>query len=177
MHNVGNSVVLSSSFCSQFSATNDLNSEYFEMVFDSQVPVALPSVEKISLYSAGSWGKDMSGVIPSMPIVGGVEKRVKIFRLTKGGTTSQRCVDFIKSQKAILPNVFGLAGIEMTILENLPKDIKILGFDERESLSTFALNYKKIPFLRVASNGHIKRGWVSWSDKFNKDCCFVLFCD
>lgn len=175
MSNLGG-VVLYDDIYSQTQTGDGVRNDCFEIVFDSQNPIAFPSKNKITLYSSGFWGEDIGSVIPSTPVVGGVGRRIKVFRPIKDEMQPQYCINFIKKQNGVPSNVFGLAGIEMVMLGNLPGGIKILGFDDYENLAPNDNGCKKIPFSSVSVGGNIERGWVGWSNKINKNFCFALFC-
>ncbi len=153
------------------SASND----YFELIYESAY-ITVPDMDAVHTYSQEKWSKEMAGVTPSTTFVAGTRRKVKVFRFKKS-VSSQRCVDFVNSQNASLPNVFGLAIAEMTVGSELPKDRWILGFDNRDKLSVGPRGHRRVPHLCRGSDGRVHRDWYYWDVDWNAERCLVLLCD
>lgn len=154
--------------------------EYFEQILETDY-ITVPDMATVATYAKEKWSKEMGSVTPSNVLVAGQKKKVKVFCFKKR-PVSQQCVDFIKSLPgAILPNVYGLAVAEMTVGSQLPKDKWILGFDNRDNLSVYALGVRRVPGLYLDSDGSVNRGWDSWGDWDGdwdvEDFCLVVLCD
>ncbi|MFA5934124.1 MAG: hypothetical protein WC795_02805 [Candidatus Paceibacterota bacterium] len=147
----------------------------FELIFES-AHITIPDMETATRYAKEKWSKEVGSVTPSMSFTTGDKKKIKVFRF-KQQLSSQKCVDFIKSQNAILPNVYGLAIAEMSVGSQLPKDKYMLGFDNRDSLSVSSGGSHGVPRLYLYSDGSVCRDRDSWGGGWGVVCCLVLFCD
>jgi len=150
--------------------------EYFECVLTTNY-VTVPDMESVARHAKEKWGNKIGSVTASMPLTTGARKRIKVFNFKKS-PSSQKCVDFIKSQNATLPNVYGLAVAEMTVASQLPRDKWILAFDNRDNLATFGFGDRCVPYLYLRSDGLVPRDANRWDGDWSvSNYCLVLLCD
>ena len=160
----------------QSAVPSSSDDEYFECVLITDY-ITVPDMGTVATYAKEKWGNKVGSVTASMPLTTGARKRIKIFNFKKS-PSSQRCADFIKSQNAILPNVYGLAVVEMTVVSQLPRDKWILAFDNRDNLALSGFDDRRVPDMCLDSRGTVVRDANTWGGDWNVSAhCLVLLCD
>lgn len=106
----------------------------------------------------------------------GREFKVKIFQI-KATVSSEDCLEFLRTQKAVLVGAQGLALTRDKRGEELPQDRWTVSFDEKNYLFKDAVGDRRVPNMRRFSDG----GWKFILGRFGVDWldgnCLLCFCD
>ncbi len=101
---------------------------------------------------------------------------VKIFGITKQ-MTSEDCLAFLKTQKAILVGAQGISVAWQQAKEQFPKEKWTVSFDEKEALWPDDVGYRRVPYVFRNSVGawYFNLGYfeVDWYDVN----CLLCVCD
>jgi len=147
---------------------------YFQMVLESKFTV--PDMDEVIACVKARWGAEMAHIQTSSSLKSGMKKTIKLFRLKKS-PSSQRCVNFIQSQKSVLPNIFGLTAVAMAVDVTLPKNIPMLGFDNRNNLPALARGRLGVPSVCFHSDGVVDYDWNLWFGVWPLDYCVLSISD
>ena len=115
--------------------TTILSDPFFEFVYVSK-PIKIPelSLDKFRKNHHIDFYNGIDSIITDKnfdqtQIRQGDNKKIKIYRISKQNQSSTNCVNFIRTQKGILPGPQGLALAWLFIRDNLPKNSAlIIGF-------------------------------------------------
>ena len=98
----------------------------------------------------------------------------KIFGITER-VTSEDCLVFLKTQKAILVGAQGISIVWQQAKEQFPKGKWTVSFDEKDALWQDADGYHRVPYVRQRSDGdwHFFLGNFEF-DWYDDDCVLCL---
>lgn len=101
---------------------------------------------------------------------------VKVFEI-KASVTSQNCMDFLKTQDAILTGAQGASLVWEQKKEELPVDKGIVSFDEKDALWKDSLGNLRVPYVRRYSVGDFGCDLGLFEDDWGGVFCLLCFCD
>ena len=127
-------------------------------------------------YSYNSDITDANYAKATNKLVPGKTYEAKIFGITER-VTSENCLAFLKTQKAILVGAQGISIAWQQAKEQFPKGKWTVSFDEKDALWRDAVGHHRVPHMSQDSDGdwHFDLGCFEhgWSD----DYCLLCVCD
>lgn len=136
--------------------------------------IVIPAMDEIVAFARENYGNMIGEVVPSYRFKTGEKKKIRFYSFSN----AQPLIfynDFIKSKNEILPNVYGLVIAKMLLPQYLPRDVWLVGLDDKKNLSC-SHSYTYVPRMMVGSKGtkYDKRVWDgTWSIL----SCFLSFSD
>ncbi len=106
----------------------------------------------------------------------GRKLKVKIFQI-KETVTSENCMDFLKSQNAILTGAQGASLVWELDRQQLPKGKWSVSFDEKDALWQDSDGYHRVPYVYAYSDGDFGFDLGYFGDDWDADYCLLCFCD
>lgn len=101
---------------------------------------------------------------------------VKVFGI-KATVTSQNCMDFLKTQDAILTGAQGASLVWEQKKDELPVDKWSVSFDEKDALWEDSGGDHRVPGVRRYSDGDFEFGLGCFEGDWGSDYCLLCFCD
>lgn len=109
-------------------------------------------------------------------LVPGRKFKIKVFQI-KQHVSSENCIGFLKSQKAILTGAQG-ASLAYELAKNqLPVSRWSLSFDEKEALWGDSNNYHRVPYVLRYSDGDYDFNLGDFEPGWSDGYCLLCFCD
>lgn len=109
-------------------------------------------------------------------LVPGRKFKVKIFQITEK-VTSENCMDFLKTQNAVLVGAQGASLLYELKKEQLPLGKWSVSFDEKDSLWTDSDGDHGVPGVNRDSDGDWSFHLGDFGGDWGSDVCLVCFCD
>jgi hypothetical protein len=130
--------------------------------------------EKFYHYSEAIMDKNFSKA--TNKLVPGKTYGVKIFQI-KARVTSEDCLAFLASQRAILVGAQGISLARQLKKEQFPVGKWTVSFDEKDALWTVDVGNHWVPHVDRCSGGDWNFDLGSFEIDWNDGCCLVCFCD
>ncbi|MCC7004879.1 hypothetical protein IT397_03110 [Candidatus Nomurabacteria bacterium] len=109
-------------------------------------------------------------------LVPGRKFKVKVFQITKR-VSSEDCLAFLKSQKAVLVGAQGATLAYEQGKDKLPMSRWSVSFDEKDTLWLDADGYRRVPFVYRHSDGDFYLDLGYFVDDWYGAYCLLCFCD
>jgi len=109
-------------------------------------------------------------------LVPGRKFQVKVYQI-KGTVSSDDCLGFLKSQKAILVGAQGASLAYEQGKDKLPVGRWSVSFDEKEALWKDAVGYRRVPYVYRDSDGDFEFNLGSFEFDWDDGYCLLCFCD
>jgi hypothetical protein len=109
-------------------------------------------------------------------LVPGKSYGVKIF-LIKQRVTSEDCLAFLDSQRAILVGAQGLSLARQLRKKEFPAGEWTVSFDKKEALWQDASGDRRVPFVSQLPEGNWEFDHGSFEEGWDAGDCFICFCD
>lgn len=148
---------------------------FFEIVFESD-HITIPDMDIVRAHVAEKWGEEFSKVTPTYQFKTGDRKKVIVVK-TKTLYCSQHVFDHIKSSNGRSGNVFGLSVAELTLKEQLPKNVCIRSIDQRDMLSVNENGDRIIAGYFLNTNREIRYFLNHYIQEWVRGSHFLYFCD
>ncbi len=113
---------------------------------------------------------------PSCPLTLGDRKKVFVYQV-KVPMASEDYLNFIASQNGQLPNAQGLAVVWQQAKDKLPKELWILGFDQKENFFRDSDGSRRVPNLHRYSDGDWDFNLDFFEVVWSSGCCVLFFRD
>lgn len=101
---------------------------------------------------------------------------VKIFQITRR-VSSEECLAFLKTQKAVLVGAQGATLAYGEGKDQLPKGRWHISFDEKEALWEDAIGCHRVPYVSAGSGGDFWFRLGSFGGDWRGGGCLLCFCD
>lgn len=108
-------------------------------------------------------------------LVPGKTYAVKIFGITQR-VSSEDCLGFLKTQKAVLVGAQGLTLAWEQKKEQLPKGKWMVSFDEKDALPSLDGGHR-VPYVHAPSGGDFRLNLGSFGTDWYVADCLLCFCD
>ncbi len=108
-------------------------------------------------------------------LVPGQKLKVKVFQITKS-VSSEDCLNFLKSQNAILAGAQGASLAYEQGKDQLAKGRWYVSFDEKDTLPRLD-GYHRVPYVGANSDGDFKFGLGIFGSDWASDYCLLCFGD
>lgn len=106
----------------------------------------------------------------------GRKLKVKVFQI-KERVTSEDCLAYLRSQKAILVGAQGVTLVLGQKKEELPANRWSVSFDEKDALWKDTHGYHRVPRVRWYSDGDFRFDLGFFWSHWNGDDCLLCFCE
>ena len=112
----------------------------------------------------------------SNKLIPGKTYEAKIFVITKR-VTSEECLEFLKTQKAILVGAQGISVVWQQAKEQFPKGKYTVSFDEKDACWPDAYDSRRVPRVSLDSGGVWGFGLGYFGDVWRGGGCLLCLCD
>lgn len=106
----------------------------------------------------------------------GRKLKVKVMQI-KGTVTSEDCMTYLRSQKAVLVGAQGVSLVYEQKKDELPADRWAASFDEKDSLWEDAAGYHRVPNVGCYSDGDFEFNLGKFESDWRDGSCLLCFCD
>jgi hypothetical protein len=153
--------------------------------FDLVVPVGYDQATRLTNFKAvhgrefGYYNSDITDANfgrATTRLMPGQKFRVKIFQITET-VTSEDCLAFLRSQKAVLVGAQGASLVYELAKSKLPMGRWSVSFDEKDALWTDFNGCRRVPYVDRISGDYFRLDLGCFERDWGGDDCLLCFCD